>query len=113
MRALVRDVIVPETWTDPDERPLGVQLLVGADTIDGAESFEVLVVTPNWVEVESRKGPFLAKHTLVVNTCDIQAAVEFLRQRVEAVEGADWNELTAVLRQIGMWEFEGYVRRPR
>lgn len=45
---------------------------------------------------------------MIVDPCDLQAAMDFLRREVAAVETPDWATLAQRLTRLGSWEFEDH-----
>lgn len=115
MRAAVRVIYssdvdvasyVPE---DPENAGVWVRLVIGPNDGPGEESFDVLVCTPLWLRgVVVKGGPRVGRHHLIVDPFDLREACDFLRRRVESVEGADWSSIAERLGRLGYWEFEDY-----
>jgi hypothetical protein len=92
-----------------------LQLEVGAAGSRGADIFEVIVVTPDWVRRAVKdSGPLVGRHYLVMDPFDIHEALAFITRKIEALEGETWDELSDRISRFGHWEFEDYkpfVRR--
>ena len=118
MRAALREAYVLDdageidayTPADPTNDGVTVRLMVGPADGPGEESFDVIVCTPRWLQgAADEDGPQIGRHLLVVGTLDLPAAVAFLKNHVESLDGADWHRLAEQLARIGYWEFEDYT----
>ncbi len=96
---------------DPKNVGILIQLLVGSSDRGGAESFDVLVCTPDWIrqEVEFRGGILDGRHHVIVDRWDWPTISSYLRMRVEEVGAADWQGVAMKLGRLGRWEFQDYV----
>jgi hypothetical protein len=111
VRAFSADVDV-HTYSpvDPMDDGVWIQLIVSPEGMDGGESFDVLVCTPNWLSRQIRQsGPQLGRHHLIVEPMDLATAIEYLRHLVESARGSDWSELGPRIARVGRWEFEDYA----
>lgn len=116
MRAVIRafhsvDIDV-HTYQSPDPEFDGqwIRMLIGPQSGPGVESFDVLVCTPAWLQMQIQEdGPQVGRHRLIVYPFDLERAMAFLTQRVEQIEGVDWLELGNKLSRLGRWEFEDYT----
>jgi hypothetical protein len=83
----------------PDEFAIGVVLEVGALGLRGRERFELLVVTPRWLEAHhGRRGAILGRGKLVVFEWSFERLKAFLAREVERCSGRTWPE---VAREVG------------
>jgi hypothetical protein len=115
MRAELRRLHSPDvddlaTWTPPgDGWAILVQVLAGPAGGPGEESFDLTLCTPAWLaERAARDGVVDGRHHLVVAGYDHGRLLAYLRRRVAACEGDDWDEVGAKLGRLGRWEFEDY-----
>lgn len=92
-----------------DDFALLVQMLIGPDDGEGEEAFDVQVVTPAWLE-QRYAGDGLAggDGRLLVFGYDWPRIESYLRKRVAACGGNDWQEVAAKLSRFSRWEFEDY-----
>lgn len=89
----------------------GVRLLVGPTDGPGEESFELTVCSPEWLaELSRTQGLVDGRHKVVVNLeqFDQRRLLQWLEQRVSAVDAASWHEVAQNLARLGYWEFEDY-----
>jgi Immunity protein 8 len=91
-----------------DERfSLLVQMVVGPSNGEGEESFDVQVVTPQWLEDRcSTDGPMSGRHLVVVCHYDWPALERYLRAQLASCAAGDWAEVAQRLGRLGRWEFE-------
>ncbi|WP_254409356.1 Imm8 family immunity protein [Streptomyces sp. AC495_CC817] len=115
MNAIIRSVystdVDVEIYEPDDPRDDGqwIRLLIGPKEGEGEESFDVLVCTPAWLarQIEGDQ-PTLIRHTVLMTSLDLRAAILLLEREVARVSGATWNDLLLGLVQIGFWEFQDY-----
>ena len=87
-----------------------VQMLIGPDGSEGEESFDVQVVTPAWLEQRyASDGLVAGDHRLIVLDYDWSRIETYLRKRVAACQGKDWDEVAGRISRFAQWEFEDYV----
>lgn len=92
-----------------DEFALLVQMLIGPDGGEGEEAFDVQVVTPAWLEQRyASDGLAGGDGRLLVFGYDWSRIESYLRKRVAACSGSDWQEVAAKLSRFSRWEFEDY-----
>jgi immunity protein 8 of polymorphic toxin system len=94
---------------DPRNDSVWVRLLIGPVESDGAESFDINICTPEWLESEAAREPFFPSYCLVVPHVDLVSAVSFVRRTVDSIEGQDWTEISQQISRFSRWEFESYV----
>ncbi|WP_248345566.1 immunity 8 family protein [Anaeromyxobacter paludicola] len=93
---------VPEV---PDDFAVPVVLEVGVLGARGRERFELLVVTPRWLEARhGRAGTVLGHGLLIVFEWDYPRLKAFLARQVEACSAATWPELARQVGRIAEWE---------
>lgn len=101
-----------ETYVPDDPVDVGVlvQIIVGPADGPGDESFDVLVLTPQWLQRWiAEVGPVLGRHHLFVNAFDWPMIKTLLTFAVERETASSWAELGDRIGRIGKWEFEDYV----
>lgn len=86
---------------------LFLQLMVGADGLDGEESFDLVVSSFDWLETQPESIMF-GRHQVYVREWRFSDLEARLRREIENVRGATWNEIAEKLSRIGHWEFEDY-----
>jgi hypothetical protein len=108
----VRSDAVPDLadWTPPapDEFAVPLVLEVGPLGLRGREEFELLVVTPRWLQRRhGREGAVLGRGKLIVFEWDWERLRAFLAKKVEACSGRSWPEVARKVGAIAEWEGEG------
>ena len=96
---------------NPDSMGFLLQVLAGPEGTGGAESFDVLVGTPDWFL--ARQGQAVAApglHTILITKYDWPAIETYIRELVDEVAGDDWAAIATELHQrLGSWELADYV----
>jgi hypothetical protein len=114
MRAVIRGIHSPDARDlesfypdDPENFELLLQIMAGPHDGPGAESFDVVVCSPRWLEAQLKPGEIRSgRHYLITlgwNWAELQRDI---RRRVESCEGNDWGEVALKLARLGHWEFE-------
>jgi hypothetical protein len=97
-------------WTppDPDEFAVALVLEVGALGRPGRERFDLLVVTPRWLERRhGREGAVVGHGLLVVFEWSYERIRAFLSREVERCTGRTWPEVARQVGRIAEWEGDG------
>ena len=84
-----------------------VRLSIGPEEESGADSFDLLVCTPDWLKNDPRKFVW-GRHMLIVFEYDLNFIRVGINQHIETCFGNDWNEVAQKLSRIYAWEFEDY-----
>ncbi len=119
MRAHIKSLHSPDTLDlasyvpeVADDFSVLVQLMVAPAGSDGAESFDVEVVTPaRLMKRVAEHGPRSGRHMLIVSGFDYPTIRRWFERQVARCEGEDWDAVAAQLGRIGLWEFEDYQSR--
>jgi hypothetical protein len=103
---------IPELarWVPPEPAVFAVPLVleVGPLGLRGKERFELLVVTPGWLEARhGRRGAVLGRGKLVVFEWSFERVKAFLAREVERCSGRTWLEVARKVGRIAEWEGEG------
>ena len=86
-----------------------LQIIVGPLGEDGEESFDVIVCTPSWLQVEvDRRGITMGRHYLFMNTYDYNELVKYIESYCDKLSGNSWLQIAQKLTRLGRWEFEDY-----
>jgi hypothetical protein len=97
-------------WSPPVPDAFAVPLVleVGPLGLRGKERFEVLVVTPAWLEARhGRRGAALGRGKLLVFEWNYERLKTFLAREVERCTGRTWPEVARKVGRIAEWEGEG------
>lgn len=97
-------------WSPPDPEEFAVPLVleVGALGQRGRERFDLLVVTPRWLERRhGRAGAVVGHGLLVVFDWSYERVRAFLAREVERCSGRTWPEVARQVGRIAEWEGEG------
>ena len=93
---------------EPDDFAVPLVLEVGALGLRGRERFDLLVVTPRWLEARhGRRGAVVGRGKLLVFEWSYERVRAFLAKEVEACTGRTWPELARKVSRIADWEGEG------
>jgi hypothetical protein len=93
---------------EPDDFAVPLVLEVGALGLRGRERFDLLVVTPRWLETRhGRRGAVVGRGKLLVFEWSYERVRAFLAKEVEACTGRTWPELARKVSRIADWEGEG------
>jgi hypothetical protein len=96
------------TPTDPSEFAVPLVLEVGPLGLRGKERFELLVVTPRWLEARhGRRGAVPGRGLLLVFEWDLPRLKSFLAKEVERCSGRTWPEVARKVGRLAEWEGEG------
>jgi hypothetical protein len=105
------DALNLEDYAPPDPQcfSLLIQAMFGPNDSDGAESFDILVCNPAWLEKQVNRDVVVSGcHHLVVSRFDLPAIRSFLESYGRRCVGKDWQEAATKLARIAHWEFEDY-----
>jgi len=96
-----------EGWSppEPEEFAVPVVLEVGALGHRGRERFDLLVVTPRWLERRhGRRGAVPGRGLLLVFEWDLARLRTFLAREVERCSGETWVEVARQVGRLAIWE---------
>jgi hypothetical protein len=86
-----------------------VRVFIGSSDEEGAESFDVSVSSPSWIEAQcEEKGYWLARWTLVLSHWDVSLIRRAVHETVMRVTGDSWEAIAEQLSTFMTWEFENY-----
>jgi hypothetical protein len=97
-------------WVPPEPDAFAVPLVleVGPLGLRGKERFDLLVVTPAWLEAHhGRRGAVTGRGKLVVFEWSFERLKAFLAREVERCTGRTWPEVARKVGRIAEWEGEG------
>jgi hypothetical protein len=94
--------------SEPDAFAVPLVLEVGPLGLRGKERFDLLVVTPAWLEARhGRRGAVTGRGKLVVFEWSFERLKAFLAREVERCSGRTWPEVARKVGRIAEWEGEG------
>jgi hypothetical protein len=94
--------------SDPGEFAVPLVLEVGPLGLRGRERFELLVVTPRWLEARhGRRGAVPGRGLLLVFEWDLPRLKAFLAREVERCSGRTWPDVARKVGRLAEWEGEG------
>jgi hypothetical protein len=97
-------------WEPADPRSFALPLVleVGPLGLRGRERFEVLLVTPRWLEERhGRRGVVSGRGLLVVFEWSYERVRAWLAREVERCTGRTWPEVARKVGRLAEWEGEG------
>lgn len=97
-------------FTPPAGDSFAVPLVleVGPLGLRGRERFDLLVVTPRWLEERhGRRGAVVGRGKLLVFEWDLDRLRAFLSREVERCTGRTWPEVARKVGRLAEWEGEG------
>lgn len=116
MRAAVRHIGGDDfrdlsSWQpESAEWSLLVRILAGPADGPGEESFDITVCSVEWLaSLVRRHGLVDGRHHLILDRFDWPTLKSYIERRVHQCTGDDWDEVSAKLARLGLWEFEDYV----
>lgn len=113
MKAIVKGIFCDEfdlSSYSPDDGQIfsaTLRIKIGPVDSEGADDFELLVCTPEWM-LKHIQGPKWGRHLLIVSEYDLNCIEEFICSYVAQCIGKDWPEIAAKLTRVFFWEFEDY-----
>jgi Immunity protein 8 len=94
---------------DSSSFQLTVRAMIGPQNGVGAESFDIQVCTPAWLEKECERFGFcFGKHRLVIRKYDPAQIKSILASLVQRSSGDSWEAVAVKLSQVAHWEFDNY-----
>ena len=116
MKPTIKAVISPDVQdlsgyspNEPDNFGFLLQLLIGPENEEGAESFQVMVCTPKWLSTKHEKTEVvIGRHLLIVFEYDHENLMSAIDSYVSQCNGHSWEEVALKLARFGRWEFEDY-----
>ena len=105
------DVHDLRTYKPENDHNFGLllQLMVGPYGESGAESFDVLLCTPEWLKQHNKASDLVwGRHLLIVFKYDHDRLFHFLQEYCAQCSGNTWKEIAEKLGRVAKWEFEDY-----
>jgi hypothetical protein len=111
LKGLEFDVDPRSLPANPEEFSFLLRVLIGPADREGADIFDLIVCSPEWLSKKCRtEGFFPGFHHLIVTFehYDERRPEKYLETWASRQEGGSWEEIVQNLRLLGRWEFEGY-----
>lgn len=117
MKAQIKAILSPDIEDlasyeplNPENFGFALQLLIGPQDLEGLESYQVTVCTPQWLSTHYEKDRIvIGRHHLIVFEYNYPRLLEFMTRYVERHVGSTWRDIANRLSRFGQWEFEDYV----
>lgn len=94
---------------DPSNFGCWVRAMIGPSDQRGAESFDILVCTPTWLQNELSTNKVLSgKGMFIIGEYDYDEIVIYLKTQIASCHDNDWSKAAVKLSRIGFWEYEDY-----
>ncbi len=100
------DVQNLETYKPDSDFGFLLQIIVNPEGVEGEESFDVMVCTPDWFKLNMGKDIQWGRHYLFMKEYDYQKLDGFIEDFVSSISGNDWHEIGQKIGRLGKWEFE-------
>lgn len=89
-----------------------VRAMIGPEDQEGAESFDMLVCTPKWLQNElENNGPLLGRGTIIISEYNYDEIVNCIEKAISQCYADDWPGIAKKLSRISFWEFDDYQPR--
>jgi hypothetical protein len=86
-----------------------VQLEIGDERSDAADTFSAMVCSPSWLSREcNRRGPVWGRHFLIGDRFDRSAIRAAIEDFCAACSGNSWGDVADQLQRLADWEFALY-----
>ena len=82
-------------------------LSIGVKGQEGADFFEVDVVSPGYLE-QLNRPPFFIRHTILAINYDVPTVVALITKYVDGLEEESWEKLVNKIGRMARWEYEDY-----
>lgn len=86
---------------------LSLRVKIGCETSSGADNFELVVCTAEWLR-ENVYLPIWGRHMLIVNEFDLGTINTFIEKYLAQCNGDEWNAIAMKIGRVLSWEFEDY-----
>lgn len=90
---------------DPENCCVQMVVTIGTKGTDAGDYFYFDVVTPKYL---LRNWPLWGRHTLVVDSFNIEVIERTVSVLLEGINGASWHEIAGNLCHYMEWEFHDY-----
>lgn len=87
-----------------------LQAMIGPQGMDGEESFNIEVCTPQWLEeTYDVEDVVIGRHHFIVREYNYERIIRTIEDFIQDCSGNSWTEVAEKVSRLGMWEFEDYV----
>lgn len=94
---------------DPEDFGFQLTLTIGADELEGADNFDLMVATPKRIQkMHPNQSAILLRHYLVVFRYDFNEILDVLNNYIRSIEEDNWEKVAGKVGRIAHWEFEDY-----
>lgn len=91
---------------------LNVRLMVGENGIEGEESFDLIVCSPDWIKAQyENSGWVWGRHMLILLKYDYELMISQIKKYINSISGESWEDIALQVSRIALWEFEDYQER--
>lgn len=116
MRAALKRLHSPDIYDLESYIPLEkenfgflLQAFIGPKDIEGEESFDIELCTPQWINEKLDKLNIMKGcHLLIVKEYNFTNIRNYINGYVEKCYGENWIDIANQLSAIGRWEFDNY-----
>ena len=116
MKAIIKEIHSPDIninnyWPE-DEENFGflLQVMIGPESEEGSESFDIMVCTPDWIKNNlSGQKAIWGLHYLIVFEYNITFIKKYISNYLVNCTGSNWQDIAKKISYIGKWEFENYT----
>ena len=113
MKAKIKNVLCTdvenlESYQGTGSYCIGVQISLGLDNQEGADTYSVEVCSAQYLQETYEDSIINLRHTILMNDFSYPKFIDFIEKTFCTLEGEDWNELALKLSRYGSWEFEDY-----
>ncbi|HGN1344311.1 MULTISPECIES: immunity 8 family protein [Proteus] len=93
----------------PDNECFSLSLLlrIGTEESNGADNFDLLVCSPEWI-LKNIWGPRILRHILITPEYNINEIKKVINSYIAKCDGNSWLEIAGKLSCYFAWEYENY-----
>ena len=92
------------------EMPLFLRMMIGPKNAEGASSFDIQIVSTNWIKKELDRYPLLmGRHYIIMDNWNYDVLFDYINKYLEKCTGKDWSEVAEKVSRLGLSEFEDYT----
>lgn len=96
--------------TNPKKFAFLLQAMIGPEGVEGEESFDIEVCTPQWLEdTYGIEDIIIRPHQLIIFEYNFENINNAIKDFLKNCSGKNWNEVAVKVARLGKWEFEDYI----